>query len=95
MPMANGELGTYLSFRWRDEIESNVANNPLATRDSIINVNANVTYTWGQGDQFRVSAYGKNQPDEREVSWVTILPLLEFRVWNEGTRCGLQFDYNF
>jgi len=95
IPLGAGELGSYVSFRWRDDLEGQVANLPRGRRDDIINLNANVTYTWGDDGQYRLAAFGKNITDERENTFGIIAPLLAYRVWNEGARYGLQFDYNF
>ena len=95
IPLGAGELQSYVTYRWRDDIEGDASNNPRGTQESIINVNANVAYIFGEDQQYRVSAYGTNLTDERESIWRTIQPLLAFRNYNQSRQWGVQFDYNF
>ena len=88
-------MQSYVTYRWRDDIEGDASNNPRGTQESIINVNANVAYIFGEDQQYRVSAYGTNLTDERESIWRTIQPLLAFRNYNQSRQWGVQFDYNF
>ena len=76
-------------------MEGDASNDPRGYQDSITNLNADITYAWGEGQKYRLAVFGKNLTDEREAIWRTIHPLLSFRQWNEGTTYGVQFDYGF
>ncbi|MBT4211084.1 MAG: TonB-dependent receptor [Porticoccaceae bacterium] len=93
--MGDGELHSSLSWRYRSEVEGDASNDPRGYQDSITNLNADITYAWGEGQKYRLAVFGKNLTDEREAIWRTIHPLLSFRQWNEGTTYGVQFDYGF
>lgn len=94
IPMGEGELRGYLSYRYRDEINSHNLNSPLGVMDSISNVDATVTYRWAEG-KYRVSAFGRNMTDEREVLWATIGGLTTRGQWNEGSTYGIEFNADF
>ncbi len=95
IPMADGTLQSNITYRYRSEMEGDPQNRVEGHHDSITNVNANVSYTWGADGEYRVTAYGNNLTDQREYIWRVIAPLVAYEQWNEGTTYGLQFDYKF
>ena len=94
IPMGEGELQGYLSYRYRDEINSHNLNSPNGVMDSIGNLDATLTYRWAEG-KYRVSAFGRNITDEREVLWATIGGLTTRGQWNEGSTYGVEFNAEF
>lgn len=95
IPMGDGTLQSNITYRYRSEMEGDAQNKVEGHHDSITNVNANVSYSWGADGEYRVTAYGNNLTDQREYIWRTIGGLVSYEQWNEGTTYGLQFDYKF
>jgi hypothetical protein len=62
--------------------------------ESINNFDATLTYRWAEG-KYRVSAFGRNMTDEREVLWATIGGLTTRGQWNEGATYGIEFNADF
>lgn len=89
-----GDLGGVLSYRYRDEVEGQADNNPLGHRDDLTTINAQLSYAWGE-DRYRVSVYGKNLTDERELGRALIAPLATRGWWNEPRTFGAEFAVNF
>ena len=90
--VGDGELQARVSYRWRDEMESDSSNNPLGHLDSIENVNATISY---EIDKYRVSLWGRNLTDEREERWGTIGGLTSRGWWNEPSTWGVTFSASF
>ena len=90
--VGNGELKGRVSYRFRDEMESNSSNDALGTLDSIENVNATVTYSF---DNYSVTLWGRNLTDEREQRWSTIGGLTTRGWWNEPQTLGVTFKASF
>ena len=94
-PFGEGSLQSNVTYRYRSSMEGDAQNKVLGFQSSITNVNANVSYTFGADEEFKLSAYGNNITDEREHIWRIISPLIAYKQWNEGTTYGVQFDYKF
>ncbi|MFT4520428.1 MAG: iron complex outermembrane receptor protein [Halioglobus sp.] len=90
-----GQFQAYGAYRWRDEIEVIASNNPLGHMDSIQNLDVTLSYSWGEGHRFRVTGYGRNITDEREVTVAEIPTLVAWGNWNEGATYGAEFAVSF
>lgn len=90
--IGNGDIKARLSYRFRDEMETNSSNNPLGHLDSINNVNANITYSI---ENYSVGIWGRNVTDEREERWATIGGLTSRGWWNEPATYGVTFSASF
>jgi len=90
--VGNGELKGRVSYRFRDEMESNSSNDPLGSLDSIENVNATISYSI---DNYSVTLWGRNLTDEREQRWGTIGGLTTRGWWNEPQTLGVTFKASF
>jgi len=90
--VGDGELQARVSYRWRDSMEAESSNNPLGSLDSIVNVNATLSY---EIDKYRVSLWGRNLTDEREERWSTIGGLTSRGWWNEPSTWGVTFSASF
>lgn len=88
--LESGELQIYGAYRWRDEIEVIASNDPLGSLDAIDNLDLTVSYSWDD-DRYRLSAYGRNLGDEREVVVARIGGLTSWGNWNEGRVFGVEF----
>ena len=95
VPFGEGSLQSNVTYRYRSSMEGDAQNKVLGFQSSITNLNANVSYTFGADEEFKLSAYGNNITDEREHIWRIISPLTAYKQWNEGTTYGVQFDYKF
>lgn len=84
-----GEVQIYGAYRWRDEIEVIASNDPLGHMDSIDNLDLTVSYSWDD-NRYRLSAYGRNLTDEREVTVARIGGLTAWGNWNEGQVFGVE-----
>jgi iron complex outermembrane receptor protein len=94
MAIGPGEFVAYGAYRWRDEIEVIADNNPLGSIDSIDNLNMTLNYIWNDG-RYRLTAYGRNITDEREVNAAIIGGLTSWGQWNEGKTFGGEFAVKF
>lgn len=92
--MGPGTAQGVLSWRFRDEIEGQADNNPLGSVDNIRNVSAQLSYAWGE-DRYRVSLYGKNLTDERELRRALIAPLATRGWWNAPRTYGAEISIAF
>ena len=90
--VGNGELKGRVSYRFRDEMNSDSSNNPLGDLDSIENVNATLGYTI---DNYSVTIWGRNLTDEREQRWATIGGITSRGWWNEPQTLGITFAASF
>ena len=90
--IGNGDLRARVSYRWRDEMETNSSNDPLGHLDSIHNVNATISYSI---QNYRVSVWGRNITDEREQRWSTIGGLTTRGWWNEPSTYGVTLSASF
>ena len=90
--IGDGDIKARVSYRFRDEMETNSSNNPLGSLDSINNVNANITYSI---DKYSIGVWGRNITDEREERWATIGGLTSRGWWNEPATYGVTFTAAF
>lgn len=91
IPLGSGELSIMGSYRWRDEIYVLAGNEPQSLMDSIENVDATVSYSFGEEGRYRVSAFGRNITDEREGQFAEIGGLTGWYSWNRPASYGLEF----
>ena len=92
MQIGNGDLKGRVSYRFRDDMETNSSNDPLGHLDSIYNVNANISYSI---ENYSISAWGRNITDEREQRWATIGGLTSRGWWNEPSTYGVTLSASF
>ena len=90
--IGNGELKGRVSYRFRDEMETESSNNPLGSLDSIENVNATISYSL---DNYSITVWGRNLTDEREQRWSTIGGLTSRGWWNEPSTIGVTFNVSY
>ena len=92
MQIGNGDLKGRVSYRFRDDMETNSSNDPLGHLDSIYNVNANISYSI---ENYSISIWGRNITDEREQRWATIGGLTSRGWWNEPSTYGVTLSASF
>ena len=90
--IGNGELKGRVSYRFRDEMNTDSSNNPLGDLDSIENVNATISYSV---ENYSITLWGRNLTDEREQRWATIGGLTSRGWWNEPQTLGVTFAASF
>jgi iron complex outermembrane receptor protein len=90
--IGQGELKGRVSYRFRDEMNTDSSNNPLGDLDSIENVNATISYSI---ENYSVTLWGRNLTDEREQRWATIGGLTSRGWWNEPQTLGVTFAASF
>jgi len=90
--VGNGELKGRLSYRFRDEMNTDSSNNVLGDLDSIENINATISYSL---ENYSVTVWGRNLTDEREQRWATIAPLTSRGWWNEPATFGITFAASY
>ena len=90
--IGNGELKGRVSYRFRDEMNSDSSNNPKGDLDSIENVNATISYSFSN---YSITAWGRNLTDEREQRWSTIGGITSRGWWNEPQTLGITFAASF
>lgn len=89
-----GDFTAFVSYRWRDEIETIANNDPLGHLDDIQNLDVTLNYSWADA-RYRVSAYGRNISDERERVVTRIPGLTSWANWNQGENYGVEFAVSF
>jgi iron complex outermembrane receptor protein len=90
--IGDGELKGRISYRFRDEMNSDSSNNPLGDLDSIENVNATINYSI---NNYSITLWGRNLTDEREQRWATVGGLTSRGWWNEPQTLGITFAASF
>ena len=70
-------------------------NKPESNLDSIDNLDAAITYSWGEDINYRLSAYGRNMTDEREGQYAEIGGLVAWYSWNLPANYGVEFGITF
>ena len=94
VPVGDGGLTGLLSYRWRDEMEVIADNHPRGHVDNIDKLSATISYSWAD-ERYRVSAYGRNLTDERELH-VRMIGAITARGWyNEGRTYGVELSASF
>ncbi|MBT5006680.1 MAG: TonB-dependent receptor [Halieaceae bacterium] len=91
MQLGNGELSLMGSYRWRDEVYTLAGNEPESLLDSIQNLDATISYSFGENGRYRVSAFGRNITDEREANFAEIGGLTGWYAWNRPASYGMEF----
>ena len=95
MPVGPGELSFLAAYRWRDEVYTLADNKPESKLDSIDNLDAAITYAWGDEVNYRLSVYGRNMTDEREGQYAEIAGLTAWYSWNLPSNYGVEFGLTF
>lgn len=95
MQIGPGQLTAMAAYRWRDEVYTLAGNDPRSKLDSIDNLDANITYVWGEDNNYRFSVYGRNMTDEREGTFAEIGGLTAWYSWNQGENYGAEFAVSF
>jgi len=90
--IGNGELKGRVSYRFRDEMNSDSSNKPQGELDSIENVNATISYSFSN---YSITAWGRNLTDEREQRWSTIGGITDRGWWNEPQTLGVTLAASF
>jgi len=90
--IGNGELKGRVSYRFRDEMNSDSSNKPEGELDSIENVNATISYSFSN---YSITAWGRNLTDEREQRWSTIGGITDRGWWNEPQTLGVTLAASF
>jgi iron complex outermembrane receptor protein len=106
LDLGPGKLQGVLAYRYRDAIEvdlvSQVPTKPLSPADSggigsmgsIYDVSAQLSYLFSD-DRYRVTVYGKNLTDERELFGQTIGGIATRGYWNDPRTIGVEFAVSF
>ena len=101
-----GNLQAVLAYRYRDAIEvdlvSQVPTKPRSPADSggigsigsIYDLSAQVSYMFSD-DRYRITVYGKNLTDERELLTQTIGGIATRGYWNDPRTIGVEFAASF
>ena len=101
-----GNLQAVLAYRYRDAIEvdlvSQVPTKPGSPADSggigsigsIYDLSAQVSYMFSD-DRYRITVYGKNLTDERELLTQTIGGIATRGYWNDPRTIGVEFAASF
>ena len=90
--IGSGELKGRVSYRFRDEMNSDSSNKPQGELDSIENVNATISYSL---ENYSVTVWGRNLTDEREQRWSTIGGITDRGWWNEPQTLGVTFKVSY
>jgi iron complex outermembrane receptor protein len=92
MQMGEGDLKARLSYRYRDDMETNSSNFAQGSLDSITNLNATLAYSWSN---YQATLWGRNLTDEREERWGTIGGITTRGWWNEPATYGFTISASF
>ena len=90
--IGDGELKGRLSYRFRDEMNTDSSNKPQGALDSIENVNATISYSL---ENYSITVWGRNLTDEREQRWATIGGITDRGWWNEPATLGITFAASY
>ena len=90
--IGDGELKGRLSYRFRDEMNTDSSNKPQGALDSIENVNATISYSL---ENYSITVWGRNLTDEREQRWSTIGGITDRGWWNEPATLGITFAASY
>ena len=106
LPIGSGTLQGVLAYRYRDSIEvdlvSQVPTKPVSPADSggigsmgsIYDLSAQLSYMFSD-DRYRITVYGKNLTDERELFNQTIGGIATRGYWNDPRTVGVEFAVSF
>jgi iron complex outermembrane receptor protein len=88
----NVDVAYNLNWRWKDEVESIINNDPRGHQDAIQNLDASIDVTY---QKLNVSIYGRNLTDEIAGRAINISTLATFRQYQQGVNYGVEVAYNF
>ena len=91
IPMGSGALSASAAYRYRDKVYTLADNKPESKLDSITNLDATISYSWGEDGSYRLSAFGRNITDEREGQYAEIGGLTGWYAWNRPASYGVEF----
>ena len=106
MSVGPGNLQGALAYRYRDAIEvdlvSQVPTKPVSptdsggigSMDSIYDLSAQLSYMFSD-DRYRITVYGKNLTDQRELLNQTIGGIATRGFWNDPRTFGVEFAVSF
>jgi len=106
VPIGSASLQGVLAYRYRDSIEvdlvSQVPTKPVSPADtggigsmgSIDDLSAQLSFMFSD-NRYRVTVYGKNLTDERELFTQTIGGIATRGYWNDPRTYGVEFAFNF
>ena len=106
LPLGSANLQGVLAYRYRDSIEvdlvSQVPTKPVSPADSggigsigsIDDLSAQLSFMFSD-NRYRVTVYGKNLTDERELLTQTIGTIATRGYWNDPRTYGVEFAFSF
>ena len=106
VPLGSASLQGVLAYRYRDSIEvdlvSQVPTKPVSPVDSggigsmgsIDDLSAQLSFMFSD-NRYRVTVYGKNLTDERELLTQTIGGIATRGYWNDPRTYGVEFAFSF
>ena len=106
VPLGSASLQGVLAYRYRDSIEvdlvSQVPTKPVSPADSggigsigsIDDLSAQLSFMFSD-NRYRVTVYGKNLTDERELLTQTIGGIATRGYWNDPRTYGVEFAFSF
>ena len=106
LPLGSANLQGVLAYRYRDSIEvdlvSQVPTKPVSPVDSggigsmgsIDDLSAQLSFMFSD-NRYRITVYGKNLTDEREVFTQTIGGIATRGYWNDPRTYGVEFAFSF
>ena len=106
VPLGSASLQGVLAYRYRDSIEvdlvSQVPTKPVAPADtggigsmgSIDDLSAQLSFMFSD-NRYRITVYGKNLTDERELLTQTIGGIATRGYWNDPRTYGVEFAFSF
>lgn len=94
IPIGEGDLKGMLSYRFRDSVEMIADNDPLGSLGSLEDLSATISYSWAD-ERYRVTAFGRNITNERELKVGRIGGLTTRGWYNEGSTYGLELSASF
>ncbi|MBT4521251.1 MAG: TonB-dependent receptor [Halieaceae bacterium] len=96
--MGPGVLRAFLGYRYTDEHQVEVGNDPRGLLDDRGVVDANLSYEWewAADRTVKITAYGRDLTDERDFSAAIVVPpLFTFASVSGGRQYGVQISGNF
>ena len=106
LPIGSGTLQGVLAYRYRDSIQVDLVSQVptkipspadsggIGAMGSIYDVSAQLSYMFSD-DRYRVTVYGKNLTDERELFNQTIGGIATRGYWNDPRTIGVEFAVSF
>ncbi|NOX51290.1 MAG: TonB-dependent receptor, partial [Gammaproteobacteria bacterium] len=94
-PVSIGDLNLRLAYAWRDKINHNADNNPLALEDSLGLLDARASLLSSDG-RWEISAFGNNLTDEVYYNDLFVPGGAErVNYWARGREYGMSVRYYF